>query len=103
MKVEELRLLIREEVREVMREELRDILTEAVQIASAPAQPAAPAQHLHFTTPSWVQQLPGANQTVSEAVKPSSKIGLKKDPMAILAETARGMSREDFSNFSNGV
>ena len=38
MKVEELRLLIKEVVQETMREELNSILTEAVKIASTPSQ-----------------------------------------------------------------
>lgn len=110
MKIEELRLLIKEVVQETMREELSSILTEAVKIASTPSQQSivsstGPRQPLNLPTPDWVKELavPG---TVAETYQPRStkeNVGMKKDPMSLLAETARGMSREDFNNFSSGI
>lgn len=95
--------MIKEVVQETMREELRSILTEAVQIASTPSQVtiAEPAPRPHFETPSWVKEL-SSQQPVAEnyVPRPNSGPSLKKDPMAILAETAKGMTRQDLSNFS---
>lgn len=105
MKIEELRLLIKEVVQETMREELSSILTEAVKIASTPEQQTivsstGPRTTPKFTTPEWVKELavPG---TVTETYhpKPSSSPAMKKDPMSILAATAKSMTREDLNNF----
>lgn len=104
MKIEELRLLIKEVVQETMREELSNILTEAVKIASTPdstiVSSAGPRTTPKFTTPEWVKELavPG---TVTETYhpKPSSSPTMKKDPMSILAATAESMTREDLNNF----
>ena len=106
MKVEELRFLIKEVVQETMREELSSILTEAVRIASTPSQQPqsamlstdiGPRQHLNLPTPDWVKDLSVPKAVVENRQLEST---LKKDPMALLRETARGMSREDFNNFS---
>lgn len=104
MKIEELRLLIKEVVQETMREELSSILTEAVKIASTPdstiVSSTGPRQPLNLPTPDWVKELavPG---TVTETYqpKPSSSPTMKKDPMSILAATAKSMTREDLNNF----
>ena len=105
MKIEELRLLIKEVVQETMREALSSILTEAVKIASTPSQQpvissTGPRQPLNLPTPDWVRELavPG---TVTETYqpKPSSSPAMKKDPMSILAATAKSMTREDLNNF----
>ncbi len=101
MKIEELRLLIKEVVQETMREELSSILTEAVKIASTPAQQAPVASKpLNLTPPEWVKDLPTA-PVVAESSRPVSSHGpmMQKDPMSLLAETAKGMSREDLKNF----
>lgn len=100
MKVEELRLLIKEVVQETMREELNSILTEAVKIASTPSQlqvdQSAGRKSLNLTEPDWVKDL-SVSKTVSETRRPKSTVS--KDPLKILAETAREMSLEDFNNF----
>ena len=97
MKVEELRLLMKEVVRETMREELSSILTEAVQIASTPSN-AAPASKPHFTEPDWVQEL--KTQQSSPSSKPLQESRGAKSPLDMLKATAQGMSMEDFRNFS---
>ena len=100
MKVEELRLLFKEVVQETMSEELSSILTEAVKIASTPSQlqvdQSAGRKSLNLTEPDWVKDL-AASKTVSETRQP--KPVTAKDPLKILAETAREMSLEDFNNF----
>lgn len=102
MKIEELRLLIKEVVQETMREELSSILTEAVKIASTPTQqaPVVASRPLNLAPPEWVKDLPAA-PVVAESSRPASSHGpmMQKDPMALLAETAKGMSREDLKNF----
>ena len=83
-----------------MREELSSILTEAVKIASTPSQlqvdQSAGRKSLNLTEPDWVKDL-AASKTVSETRHP--KPVTAKDPLKILAETAREMSLEDFNNF----
>lgn len=97
MKVEELRLLIKEVVRETMQEELRQILTEAVQIASNPNPTSAPVQRLHFEEPAWVKELKVAD-TPSQPIQEVRKG--PKSPLDLLKETAKGMTSADLSNFS---
>lgn len=101
MKLEELRLLIKDVVQETMREELRDILTEAVKIASTPSQPV-PTQKPHFTVPEWAQLSTSDTQSqmvAEQRAHRDSSISLKKDPMSILAATAKSMTANDLHNF----
>lgn len=104
MKVDELRLLIKEVVRETMREELNSILTEAVQIASTPSATVIPSQQPkpHFPTPDWVKDLQVAEtqQPVSTQHVSTPNPVMRKNPMDLLRETARGMTSQDLSNFS---
>ena len=101
MKVEELRLLVKDVVRETMREELRDILVEAVQIASTPgADTPSAASKPHFQTPDWVKDLEvKAAQGVERQMVQESSQGVKS-PMDMLKDTAKHMTSADLSNFS---
>lgn len=103
MKIEELRLLIKDVVRETMREELSSILTEAVKIASTPTVTEQHTQKPTFSTPNWVQELGKQSQQVIPEQRqysaPSDGVSLRKDPMSLLAETARTMTSVDMQNF----
>lgn len=98
MKVEELRLLLKDIVRETMREELREILTEAVQIASTP-ETQQPRQKIQFQTPSWVTEM--QQQHLPKSPVPAHpEMGKGHDTMMeMLQATANNMTSQDLSNF----
>lgn len=95
MKIEELRLLIREELRTVMQEELREILTEAVKIASTPEAPRTP---LKLEEPTWVSEL--KMNTATSTVREQEGMSGQMSAMDLLKETARSMTSEDLRNMN---
>lgn len=95
MKVEELRILIKEVVRETMREELSSILTEAVKIASVPE--TQPAPRIQFQTPQWVTEM---QQQTPKPSTPHPVMGNGQNAMMkMLQETAANMTHQDLNNF----
>ena len=85
MKIDQLKLIIREEVRAAVKEELQDMLTEAVKIASQPEpQTTTPQSNYKEKPKQWSF---GKNSTLDE----------------MLQQTAKSMTSEEYKNVYAGT
>lgn len=108
MKLEQLRLIIREEVRSAIKEELSEVLTEAVKIASEPSQLQPAPQP---GTSDWSAAKKPTKKELAEMIglpptpKPTNlDFGKKGDPIAeMLNMTQKQMTPQEYNNVIGGT